>query len=69
MEEIPELPLTPSATTVYDSIDENPGNTLNDLGGKLGFSRQNIRYHTKNLEESEDIRSSREGRKLIFFAT
>jgi len=67
LKEIPKSPLTPAARKVYDSIDENPGSTLKDLGGKLGFTRQNIRYHTQNLEERGDIRSGWNGKSLIFF--
>ena len=67
MKEIPKSPLTPPAKKIYDSIDENPRSTLKDLGVKLGVTRQNIRYHTQNLEERGDISKEKDGRKLIFF--
>ena len=67
VKEIPKFPLSPPAKKVLDAIDEKPGSTLADLGKKLGFTRQNIRYHTQNLEERGYIRTGWDGRKLIFF--
>jgi len=67
MKEIPISPLTPPAKKVYDSIDKELGSSCQDLAEKLGFTRQNIRYHTQNLEKRDYIRTGRDGRKLIFF--